>query len=45
MTILFHQNFYFIFEININSNLLDFYNNSDNQYNKMLNKKEKEIKR
>jgi len=45
MTILFHQNFDFIFEININSNLLDFYNNSDNQYNKMLNKKEKEIKR
>ena len=45
MTILFHQNFNFIFEINTNSNLLDFYNNSDNQYNKMLNKKEKEIKR
>ena len=45
MTILFHQNFDFIFEINTNLNLLDFYNNSDNQYNKMLNKKEKEIKR
>ncbi len=45
MTTLFHPNLYFIFEINANSNLFDFYNNTDNQYNKMLKQKRKRNKK
>ena len=45
MTTLFHPNLYFMFEINVNSNLFDFYNNTDNQYNKMLKQKRKRNKK